>query len=129
MHLTTLIAPFPTHKDRDSSFWQPSNYHKKVRSGLLPDRVQDDAVAASSGPAVVVQSVGLDQRFVPKNDTAAVLDSGAMVHVCGIRGPLGKGSRCKLQGATGDTADAERADVEFVVKTVDGKPYKIFMQV
>ena len=36
--------------------------------------------------------------------------------------------RILLKGITGDTVDAERADVVFPVTTTEGKHYAIFMQ-
>ena len=50
----------------------------------------------------------------------------AEVHVC--RGARGKGQPILLKGITGDTVNAERADVAFPVTTIEGKRYAIFMR-
>ena len=56
------------------------------------------------------------------------VDTAAQLHVCGLKGARGKGARILLKGITGDTVDAERADVVFPVTTTEGKRYAIFMQ-
>ena len=44
------------------------------------------------------------------------------------RGAHGKGQPILLKGITGDTVNAERADVAFPVTTIEGKRYAIFMR-
>jgi hypothetical protein len=44
------------------------------------------------------------------------------------KGARGKGERILLKGITGDTVNAERADVVFPVTTIEGKRYAIFMR-
>mgnify|MGYP007046309655 FL=1 len=56
------------------------------------------------------------------------VDTAAQLHVCGQKGARGKGARILLKGITGDTVDAERADVVFPVTTTEDKRYAIFMQ-
>ena len=48
-----------------------------------------------------------------------------LFHVC--KGARGKGERILLKGITGDTVNAERADVVFPITTVEGKRFAIFM--
>ena len=43
-------------------------------------------------------------------------------------GARGKGERILPKGITGDTVNAERADVVFPVTTIEGKRYAIFMR-
>ena len=64
----------------------------------------------------------LDQRRVRHG----TVDTAAQLHVC--RGAHGKGQPILLKGITGDTVNAERADVVFPVTTIEGKRYAIFMR-
>ena len=75
-------------------------------------------------PVAFSATAALDQRSVRHG----TVDTAAQLHVCGQRGARGKGTRILLKGITGDTVDAERADVVFPVTTTEGKRYAIFMQ-
>ena len=44
------------------------------------------------------------------------------------QGARGKGQPILLKGITGDSVNAERADVAFPVTTIEGKHYAIFMR-
>ena len=117
------LDAYPSRKDLDGPLWR----RRVLRVGFIPERVQDDAAFVTMPLSCL--SVALDQRFKPHEDPAinAAVDSGAMLHVCGIRGPLGTGSRCQLTGVTGAPVTAERADVIFAVKTVTGTSFDVFM--
>ena len=75
-------------------------------------------------PIAFSATATLDQRSVRHG----TVDTAAQLHVCGQKGARGKGARILLKGITGDTVDAERADVVFPVTTTEGKRYAIFMQ-
>jgi len=78
---------------------------------------------ASSPHAIAFSaSAVLDQRRVRHG----TVDTDAQVHVC--QGARGKGQPILLKGITGDTVNAERADVAFPVTTIEGKRYAIFMR-
>jgi len=64
----------------------------------------------------------LDQRSVHHG----TVHTAAQLHVC--RGVSGKGQPILLKGITGDTVNAERADVAFPVTTIADKSYAIFMR-
>jgi hypothetical protein len=51
----------------------------------------------------------LDQEFVP-NIPGAVIDTAGMLNI--LQGALGSGTRVKLTGITGDSTEAEIADLE-----------------
>jgi hypothetical protein len=51
--------------------------------------------------------------------------TAAQLNVC--KGARGKGDRILLKGITGDTVNADCADVVFPVTTIEGKRYAIFM--
>ena len=55
----------------------------------------------------------------------ATLSRHTQLHVC--KGARGKGKRILLKGITGDTVNAEHADVVFPVTTIEGKRYATFM--
>jgi hypothetical protein len=76
----------------------------------------------SPHPVAFSATAALDQRRVRHG----TVDTAAHLHVC--KGARGKGERILLKGITGDTVNAERADVVFPVTTIDGKRYTIFMQ-
>src|SRR6056300_219008 len=75
-------------------------------------------------PVAFSATAALDQQSVRHG----TVDTAAQLHVCGQKGARGKGARILLKGITGDTVDAERADVVFPVTTTEGKRYAIFMQ-
>ena len=81
------------------------------------------SLPASSPHAIAFSAAAvLDQRHVRHG----TVDTAAQLHVC--RGARGKGQPILLKGITGDTVNAERADVAFPVTTIEGKRYAIFMR-
>ena len=76
----------------------------------------------SPHPVAFSATATLDQRRVRHG----TVDTAAQLHVC--KGARGKGERILLKGITGDTVNAERADVVFPVTTIEGKRYAIFMR-
>ncbi len=124
---------------------------KRERAGKnrQPAKSEKKAVAAGAvvnkGPAAARAAAGDDEysKSLPASSphaiafsTAAVLDqrrvrhgtvdTAAQLHVC--QGARGKGQPILLKGITGDTVNAERADVVFPVTTIEGKRYAIFMR-
>jgi hypothetical protein len=87
--------------------------HSKVSTSLPVTSPHLVALSATST---------LDQRRVRHG----TVDTAAQLHVC--KGARGKGERILLKGITGDTVNAERADVVFPVTTIEGKRYAIFMR-
>ena len=81
------------------------------------------SLPASSPHAIAFSTAAvLDQRRVRHG----TVDTAAQLHVC--QGARGKGQPILLKGITGDTVNAERADVVFPVTTIEGKRYAIFMR-
>jgi hypothetical protein len=81
------------------------------------------SLPASSPHAIAFSAAAvLDQRRVRHG----TVDTAAQLHVC--KGARGKGQPILLKGITGDTVNAERADVAFPVTTIEGKRYAIFMR-
>ena len=81
------------------------------------------SLPASSPHAIAFSAAAvLDQRRVRHG----TVDTAAQLHVC--RGARGKGQTILLEGITGDTVNAEHADVAFPVTTIEGKRYAIFMR-
>jgi hypothetical protein len=81
------------------------------------------SLPASSPHAIAFSAAAvLDQRRVRHS----TVDTAAQLHVC--QGARGKGQPILLKGITGDTVNAERADVAFPVTTIEGKRYAIFMR-
>jgi hypothetical protein len=81
------------------------------------------SLPASSPHAIAFSAAAvLDQRRVRHG----TVDTAAQLHVC--QGARGKGQPILLKGITGDTVNAERADVAFPVTTIEGKRYAIFMR-
>ena len=76
----------------------------------------------SPHPAAFSATAALDERRVRHGSVGTV----AQLHVC--KGARGTGERILLKGVTGDTVNAERADVVFPVNTTEGKRYAIFMR-
>jgi hypothetical protein len=76
----------------------------------------------SPHPVALSATATLDQRRVRHG----TVDTAAQLHVC--KGSRGKGEHILLKGITGDTVNAERADVVFPVTTIEGKRYAIFMR-
>jgi hypothetical protein len=88
---------------------------------------------------VSVQSRGARRPKVRRNPSQLVLlltkdqppwlwlaNTVAQLNVC--QGAHGQVERILLKGITGDTVNAERADVVFPVTTIEGKRYAIFMR-
>ena len=73
-------------------------------------------------PVAFPATAALDQLRIRHR----TVDTAAQLHVC--QGACGKGERILLNGITGDTVNAERADVVFPVTTIEGKRYAIFMR-
>ena len=76
----------------------------------------------SPHPVAFSATAALDQRRVRHG----TVDTVEQLHVC--QGARGKGERILRKGITGDTVNAERADVVFPVTTIEGKRYAIFMR-
>jgi len=98
-------------KGEKKSFAASDDQHSKVSTSLP---------MTSPRPVAFSATAALDQRRVC-HDT---VDTAAQLHVC--KGARGKGERILLKGITGDTVNAERADVVFPVTTIEGKRYAIF---
>ena len=69
----------------------------------------------SPHPVAFSATAALDQRRV----SHGTVDTAAQLHVC--QGARGKGEHILLKEITGDTVNAERADVVFPVTTIEGK--------
>ena len=80
-------------------------------------KVSTSPHVTSSNPVAFPATAALDQRRV----SHGTIDTAAQLHVC--QGACGKGERILLKGITGDTVNAERADVVFPVTTIEGKRY------
>ena len=81
------------------------------------------SLPASSPHAIAFSAAAvLDQHRVRHG----TVDTATQLHVC--QGARGKGQPILLKGITGDTVNAERADVVFPVTTIEGKRYAIFMR-
>jgi hypothetical protein len=76
----------------------------------------------SPHPVALSATETLDQRRVRHG----TVDTAAQLYVC--KGAGGKGERILLKGITGNTVNAQRADVVFPVNTIEGKGYAIFMR-
>ncbi len=92
-------------------------------------KVSTSPPVTSPHPVAFSATAALDQRRV----SHGTVDTAAQLHVCPFpraptRGARGKGERILLKGITGDTVNAERADVVFPVTTIEGKRYAIFMR-
>ena len=85
-------------------------------------KVSTTPPVTSPHPVAFSATAALDQRRV----SHGTVDTAAQLHVC--QGARGKGERILLNGITGDTVNAERADVVFPVTTIEGKRYAIFMR-
>jgi hypothetical protein len=85
-------------------------------------KVSTSLPVTSPHPVALSATATLDQRRVRHG----TVDTAAQLHVC--KGARGKGERILLKGITGDTVNAERADVVFPVTTIEGKRYAIFMR-
>jgi hypothetical protein len=85
-------------------------------------KVSTSLPVTSPHPVAFPATAALYQRRV----SHGTVDTVAQLHVC--QGARGKGERILLKGITGDTVNAERADVVFPVTTIEGKRYAIFMQ-
>jgi hypothetical protein len=85
-------------------------------------KVSTSPPVTSPHPVAFPATVALDQRRV----SHGTIDTAAQLHVC--QGARGKGERILRKGITGDTVNAERADVVFPVTTIEGKRYAIFMR-
>jgi len=93
------------------------------RRAAAGDDEYPKSLPASSPHAIAFSAAAvLDQRRVRHG----TVDTAAQLHVC--RGAHGKGQPILLKGITGDTVNAERADVAFPVTTIEGKRYAIFMR-
>jgi hypothetical protein len=77
-------------------------------------------------PVVLSATATLDHHHHQRRVRHGTVDTAAKLHVC--KGARGKGERILLKGITGDTVNAERADVVFPVTTIEGKRYAIFMR-
>ena len=93
-------------KGEKKSFAASDDQHSKVSTSLP---------MTSPRPVAFSATAALDQRRVC-HDT---VDTAAQLHVC--KGARGKGERILLKGITGDTVNAEHADVVFPVTTIEGK--------
>jgi len=92
-------------------------------SAQARDAEYPKSLPASSPHAIAFSAASvLDQRRVRH----CTVDTAAQLHVC--QGAHGKGQPILLKGITGDTVNAERADVAFPVTTIEGKRYAIFMR-
>ena len=81
------------------------------------------SLPASSPHAIAFSAASvLGQRRVRHG----TVDTAAQLHVC--QGARGKGQPILLKGITGDTVNAERADVAFPVTTIEDKRYAIFIR-
>jgi hypothetical protein len=100
-------------KGEKKAFAAGDDQHSKVSTSLP---------VTSPHPVALSTTATLDQRRVRHG----TVDTAAQLHVC--KGARGKGQRILLKGITGDTVNAERADVVFPVTTIEGKRYAIFMR-
>jgi hypothetical protein len=102
-----------TTKGERKPFAAGDDQHSKVSTSLP---------VTSPHPFAFSATAALDQRRVRHG----TVDAAAQFHVC--KGARWKGERILLKGITGDTVNAERADVVFPVNTIEGKRYAIFMR-
>ena len=87
-------------------------------SAQARDAEYPKSLPASSPHAIAFSAASvLDQRRVRHG----TVDTAEQLHVC--QGARGKGQPILLKGITGDTVNAERADVAFPVATIEGKRY------
>jgi hypothetical protein len=86
-------------------------------------KVSTSPPVTSPHPVAFSATAALDQPRV----SHGTINTAAQLHVC--QGARGKGERILLKGITGDTVNANRADVVFPVTTIEGKRYAIFMRV
>jgi hypothetical protein len=100
-------------KGEKKAFAAGDDQHSKVSTSLP---------VTSPHPVAFSATATLDQCRVRHG----TVDTAAQLHVC--KGARGKGERILLKGITGDTVNAERADVVFPVTTIEGKRYAIFMR-
>jgi hypothetical protein len=100
-------------KGEKKAFAAGDDQHSKVSTSLP---------VTSPHPVAFSATAALDQRRVRHG----TVDTAAQLHVC--KGARGKGECILLKGITGDTVNAERADVVFPVNTIEGKRYAIFMR-
>ena len=97
-------------------------YHQQLGAAGGDDEYPKSLPASSPHAIAFSAAAVLDQRHVRHG----TVDTAAQLHVC--RGARGKGQPILLKGITGDTVNAERADVAFPVTTIEGKRYAIFMR-
>ena len=100
----------------------PAAARRLVRVAAGDDEYPKSLPASSPHAIAFSAAAVLDQRHVRHG----TVDTAAQLHVC--RGTHGKGQPILLKGITGDTVNAERADVAFPVTTIEGKRYAIFMR-
>jgi hypothetical protein len=100
-------------KGEKKAFEAGDDQHSEVSTSLP---------VTSPHPVVLSATATLDQRRVRHG----TVDTAAQLHVC--EGARGKGERILLKGITGDTVNADRADLVFPVTTIEGKRYAIFMR-
>ncbi len=81
------------------------------------------SLPASSPHAIAFSAVAVLEKRRVRHST---VDTAAQLHVC--QGAPGKGQPILLKGITGDTVNAERADVAFPVTTIEDKRCAIFMR-
>jgi hypothetical protein len=85
-------------------------------------KVSTSLPVTSPHPVAFLATAALDQRRV----SHGTVDTAAQLHAC--QGARGKGERILLKGITGDTVNAERADVVFPVTTIEEKCHAIFLR-
>jgi len=119
----TALQAIKERRDRTGKRRQATQSERKGPAAAAGDDEYPKSLPASS-PHVIAFSAAavLDQRRVRHG----TVDTAAHLHVC--RGARGKGQPILLKGITGDTVNAERADVAFPVTTIEGKRYANFMR-